>query len=327
MSDADTTANTTADPAANTNTNIDTDTDLLNEANACHDADVPRGAALLRRIAPAALPTDKLPTYAFLLNHVLGEKLGAWPEALQRQQQLWTLPSPPSVLWRQTGAAASAAGDEAVLHRAVAAYAEANAVPVAQAFDIIALSAAMYLTPASGALEAARLTMAAIAPFAEAAWGEACPVDAAAATCLNNIASGLQDRPLTDLRVPELRAALQASAELAYRFWLRAGTWVNAERALYLLAMVGNALGDGAAARAHALAALALLDAHDTEHAEDVDRAFVELERAQACRALGLIDEAAVAAAQSNTLATAFGDAGLTAWFDSRRARLALLPA
>ena len=45
MSDADTTANTTADPAANTNTNIDTDTDLLNDANACHDADVPRGAA------------------------------------------------------------------------------------------------------------------------------------------------------------------------------------------------------------------------------------------------------------------------------------------
>jgi len=303
------------------------DAGLLDEANACHDADVPRGAALLRRIEPAALPAARLPSYAFLLNHVLGEKLGAWPEALQRQQQLLTLPSPPAVLWRQTGAAAVAAGDAASLERATAAYAEANAVPAAQARDVIALSAAMYQVPAADAAEAARLTTAAIAPFTGAAWADACAVDAAAATCLNNIASGLQDRPLADLRVPALRAALQASAELGYRFWQRAGTWVNAERALYLMAMVGNVLGDAAAARTHALAALALLDAHDAEHAEDVDRAFIELERAHACRASGLTDEASAATTQADTLAAAFGDAGLTTWFDSRRARLALLPA
>lgn len=316
MSDADT----------DTDTDPRTPVDMLDEANACHDADVPRGATLLRRIEPAALPADKLPSYAFLLNHVLGEKLGAWPEALQRQQQLLALPSPPAVLWRQAGAAAAAAGDAASRERAAAAYAEASAVPVAQALHVIALSAAMYQVPASNAAEAARLTTAAIAPFGEAAWGEACAIDAAAATCLNNIASGLQDRALADLRVPGLGAALQASAELAHRFWQRAGTWVNEERALYLLAMVGNALGDAAAARTHALKALALLDAHDTHHAENVDRAFVELERAHACRASGLIDEASAATAQANTLAAAFGDASLTAWFDSRRARLALLP-
>lgn len=304
-----------------------THADLLDEASACHDDDVPRGAALLRRIEPAALTADKLPSYAFLLNHVLGEKLGAWPEALQRQQQLLTLPSPPAVLWRQTGAAAAAAGDAASLERATAAYAEANAVPTAQARDIITLSAAMYQAPASNAVEAARVTLAAIAPFREAAWGDACAVDSAAASCLNNLASGLQDRPLADLRVPDLRAALQASAELAHRFWQRAGTWVNEERALYLLAMVGNALGAAAAARTHALKALALLDANDTAHAEDVDRAFIELERAHACCALGLSDEASDATAQANALATAFGDASLTASFDSRRARLALLPA
>ncbi len=312
---------------ADPRTHDELDAELLDEANTCHDADVPRGAALLRRIEPAALPADRLPSYAFLLNHVLGEKLGAWPEALQRQQQLLTRPSPPAVLWRQAGAAAAAAGDAASLDRATAAYAQANAVPLAQARDVIALSAAMYRVPAANAPEAARLTTAAIAPLSEAAWSEPCAIDAAAATCLNNIASGLNDRPLADLRMPDLRAALQACAELACRFWQRAGTWVNAERALYLLAMVGNALGDAASARTHALAALALLDAHDTDHAEVVDRAFIELERAHACRALSLIDEASAAAAQAAALAAAFGDASLTAWFNSRQARLALLPA
>ena len=312
---------------ANANADTRTPAELLDEANACHDADVPLGAALLRRIDAAALPADRLPSYAFLLNHVLGEKLGAWPEALQRQQQLLTLPSPLAVLWRQAGAAAVAAGDAASLQRAVAAYAVATAVPAAQARDVVVLSAAKYQGPASGAADAARLTLTAIAPFSAAAWNEPCAIDAAAAAVFNGIAGDLQDRPLADLRVSELRAALQGSAELAYRFWLRAGTWVNAERALYLRAMVGNALGDAAAARTHAQAALALLDANDTDPAEDVDRAFVELERAHACRALGLIEEATAATAQANTLAAAFGDAGLTAGFDSRRARLTLLPA
>ena len=35
------------------------------------------------RVRSAALPADKLPSYAFLLNHVLGEKLGAWPESVR----------------------------------------------------------------------------------------------------------------------------------------------------------------------------------------------------------------------------------------------------
>ena len=302
-------------------------TELLDQANACHDDDVPRGAALLRAIDAAALPVARHPTYAFLLNHVLGEKLGAWTEALGLHQRLLALPEPDAVLWRQAGAAALGVGDASATERATAAYASANGVDRARALEVLQLSAAMYRVPGQDANTAARLTHAAIAPFDTHPWSAAGPLDSAVAAGLNNIASGLHERPLPDLRAPALREALSRSAELAHRFWLRAGTWVNAERALYLRAMVGNALGDAHTARAHALEALALLDAHDTAHAEDVDRAFVELERAHACRTLGLPEEAAAGTANAEALAAAFGDAGLRRWYESRRARLALLPA
>ena len=67
---------------------------------------------------------------------------------------------------------------------------------------------------------------------------------------------------------------------------------------------------------------MALLDAHDGEHAEDVDRAFLELERWNACVWLGMTDDAADALSRANALAAKFGDAGLTAEFEGRRLRL-----
>ena len=55
--------------------------EALDEADACHDDDPPRAADLLRQLDPAALPPGRLPGLALLLNHVLGEKFAAWPEA------------------------------------------------------------------------------------------------------------------------------------------------------------------------------------------------------------------------------------------------------
>ncbi|HEX7328711.1 MAG TPA: hypothetical protein VF428_09260 [Casimicrobiaceae bacterium] len=304
-----------------------TPSERLAEANACHDDDVPRGAELLRSIDPEALAANETRTYAFLINHVLGEKLGCWAEALKCQRRNLERPERLPVLWRQLGAAASALGDTAVLDEAVSAYAIANEVDAARARDIIQLNAAMCLAPSSAAAEAAARTLAAITPLTEVAWQPESPLDGAAAMCLNNLASGLQDRPLPDLRHAALRTAVERCAGLAHVFWKRAGTWVNVERALYLQAMVGNALGDADAARRFASEALAILDANDADHAEDVDRAFIELERAHACKQLGLNDEAAVAQGNAQAIAGAFSDASLSRWYESRSARLATLPA
>jgi len=79
----------------------------LDEAHACHDAEPARGAQLLRQIDPGQLPVERRSSYAFLINHVLREKLSAWNKAPAKQQQL---NSSPSRLPRQLGAAALAAG-------------------------------------------------------------------------------------------------------------------------------------------------------------------------------------------------------------------------
>lgn len=297
---------------------------LLDDANACHDDEPARAAEMLRQIDPAALPATRLPGLAFLFNHVLGEKLAAWPEAHERCGTLLRAAgdAPPPALYRQAAAAARLAGDAAAESRLSDALAAAVGAPAERARDVVALTALMYAAPSLAAPAAAAAVSAALPTFAAPAWAQATPLDAAAAACVNNIASGLVERPAAELQHPAVRAALADTAELAERLWLRAGTWVNHERAAYLRAMAANALDDAAQARAHARRALALLDEHDTEHAESVDRAFLELEHARACRALALHDDALAAQEAADALASQFDDPGLDAWYAKRRAEV-----
>lgn len=302
----------------------DTPLALLDEADACHDDEPARAADMLRRIDPSALPADRLPGLAFLFNHVLGEKFGAWAEAhgLHAAVLRAAGPSPAIGLWRQAATAAQLAHDDAEAARLTAALGAASGATLAQAQDVVTLTAAMYRLPTQAASDRAATVEAASAPLAAPHWDGPGPLDAAVAACLNSIASTLVELPTAEARQEPLRATIEEAARLAERFWLRAGTWVHHERAAYLRAMAGNALGDAAAARGHALRALALLDANDTAQAESVDRAFIELERARACRDLALHAEAEAAQQSADALAAGFGDAGLDAWFAKRRAEL-----
>jgi hypothetical protein len=111
---------------------------------------------------------------------------------------------------------------------------------------------------------------------------------------------------------------MRDAAEAAHAFWVRCGTWVNEERALYLRALVANALGDGAEALAHADAALGIIDANGDQ---PVDDAFLRLDRA---RALGLEGDAAGQArelAAADAAAANWDDAGLNEWFAAERAK------
>ena len=297
---------------------------LLDQVNACHDDDPSSAAAMLRRIDPAALPAERLPGLAFLLNHVLGEKLGAWPEAHAAFEPLLRAAGaePPLVLRRQAAAAARLGGDDTAAQGLRDALAAAAGLPAARAEDVIALTAASFRVPALASGDAAQVASAVTRVFETQAWEAANPIDAAVAACANNMASGLLERPAGDLQHPALRAVVEDTARLAERFWLRAGNWVHHERAAYLRAMVANALGEAAKSRSHAMRALALLDQHDTADAELVDRAFIELERARACRDLGFGNEAQTSLDHADALAAAFNDAGLDAWFAKRRAEL-----
>ncbi len=301
-----------------------TDIERLDEADACHDDDPPRGAALLREIDARQLPAERWPNYAFLLNHVLGEKLAAWDEALAGQRQLMTLaqPAPVPVLWRQLGCAAQVVGAAEPLEQAVEALASSSGAAPERSRELISLGAAMYLAPSQGAADAGQTALRALAPVMYAAWPTGTALDAQAAACANNIANGMLERSDDDLRNGALRAALACGAELAERLWRRAGTWVQQERALYLRAQACTLLGEPHLTRRHAIDGLALLDAHDSAGGESVDRAFLELERWNACVWLGMADEAEGALSRAQALAAGFNDAGLTQWFETRRQRL-----
>ena len=307
--------------------------EMLSAANDCHDDEPARGAELLRNLDANALAADERPLLAFLLNHVLGEKLGAWREADARQTALLELarsggPSLPAVLLRQAAVAAhlgGAADGPARSASLSAALAESAAVPTGQALELVQLAATAFSLPGLDAAAAGPLVLSALAPLAADPWQQPGGLDSAAAAQCNNIASELVERPLAALQDPTLREALALAAATSQQLWQRAGTWVHWERVRYLRALCASALGDATGARAHAAAGLALLDAHDTAQEQPVDRAFLEMELSWACDALGLAEEAAVAHARAEALAADFGDAGLTAWYRQRSERNRLL--
>jgi hypothetical protein len=300
--------------------------DCLTQADAIHDDDPARAATLLRQIDGAALAAERQPLLAFLLNHVLGEKLGDWADASARSGTLLAQAGTPTpALWRHAAVAARMAGDGAAAAVRTQALAAASGVPAALAAELVALAGAVLQAGTLPAAPAAMLALDALAPLAAPHWQSDSALDVAAAAQCNNLASGFVDRPLADLADPALRAALSLAAETASRLWQRAGTWVNHERASYLRALVSSALGDADAALAHANAGLALLDAHDQTQEQSVDRAFLTLEASFALERLGRADDALASRARADALAAAFGDVGLDAWFAERVARNAAL--
>jgi hypothetical protein len=299
---------------------------LLAQADAIHDDEPERALALLRGLDPAGLPIARLARFAFLANHVFGEKFAQWALAFETLRRLVALAGTdvtPTLL-RHAAIGAQSAGDAAQARAWTSALAEAADAPLAHAQTLVTLGMIGFVVPGEDAENAGRLCLLALQPVAALHARPPTALDRDFAVLTNNLASHLLDRPLDDLAQPDLRTALTLASEHSQRFWRRAGQWVNDERACYLRALAANALGEAAEAARQARAGLAILDEHDTAHAEDVDRAFIELELAQALRATQ-VDESRAALARAETLAARFEDASLTRRFADRRARNAAL--
>lgn len=299
---------------------MQTDAQLLAEADACHDDEPPRAAQLLRQIDSGALGEGDRPLYAFLLNHVLGEKLGDWGVAHRRLAPLLAQvgEAAPAVLWRQGAVAAMLSGEGAAAAAAIAGLARVAPATELQATELVRLAAAGFTVPAAPAAHAGQIALAAMAALEAPHWQSGGALDTAAAATCNNLATALSDRSLEDLREPLLRDALLRAARCSQSLWQRAGNWVNHERACYGLAVAAGALGDAALQRDSAAQGLAQLDMHDSAHEEHVDRAFLELELAHACQRLGRSDEANAARARADALAGSFDDAFLAQWYAQR---------
>jgi len=299
---------------------MSTDAQHLADANACHDSEPQRAAGLLSDIDAAALAEADRPLYAFLLNHVLGEKLGQWGAAQQRLSLLLAAAgaAAPLVLWRQAAVAAMLSGDSDAACEAAAALARAAGASLGQTQDLIRLAAAAFQVPACDAAAAAATTLQALLPLQAPPWQTASALDTPAAACSNNLAAHLSERPTAQLQLPPLREAALQAALCSQRLWQRAGNWVNHERACYGVAVAAGAAGDEQLQHEAAVEGLALLDRHDTAGEESVDRAFLELERAHALQRLGRHVQADAARSRADALAAAFGDDALTDWYRGR---------
>ncbi len=295
---------------------------LLAQADAIHDDDPPRALEMLRGLDAATLSAGRLPRLSFLLDHVLGEKFDLWGEALAGQRALVQragVQATPQI-FRHAAVAAQIAGDVGLARAWTQALAASGDAPLAKARALVSLAAVAFTVSNQGAESAGRLTLQAVQPLAALHAMPGGGLDAAFGAVTNNLASDLLERPVDQLSQPDLRTALQLTASHAQRFWQRAGSWVNRERAHYLSAMVANALGHGAEAAAQARCGLALLDEHDPAGHENVDRAFLELELAMGLRLAGQPGQAE-ALTRALALAARFGKAWLDHWFAERHTR------
>jgi hypothetical protein len=297
---------------------MQSDDQRLNEADACHDEQPERAAALLLGLDPAQLDSERRPLLAFLANHVLGEKLSRWADANALLARLLAHAGAqaPAVLWRQAAVAAAMCGDDAAATQATDALAERAQVGTVQAAELVQLARVAFIVAGLDAPSAAQQVLAAMEPLDTAHWQQASALDTPAAASCNNIAADLSERPVAEL--PALHAALLRAARCSQRLWLRAGDWVHHERACYGLAVAHGALGEHAAALQAARDGLALLDGHDAANEQTVDRAFLELEQSFALHGLRDAAAAANARARADALAARFDDDALQDWYGQR---------
>jgi hypothetical protein len=248
----------------------------------------------------ARLPTEGLPlllqgqddahlaALARLAHHVHGPHLARWQEGQRLQEQLAALPfasaASRALITRLRTSLALAAGEPG----ARAALSPPDRVAVA------ALAANNLAEHDSGAAQC-RLEQA-VAEAQALALPDADPALRTIAASANNVAGALQDLPARSAAQTEL---MLHAATVARRFWARAGTWREVERAEYRLALCHAVAGDGAAAREHARACLDIVAAngHDALEAFFGHEAMARAEHAAgnaAARAAAVAAAAAV---------------------------------
>jgi pyrroline-5-carboxylate reductase len=269
----------------------------LDHLHRIHDDQPDAAAAGLRALDCSALSADQLAGFAFLVNHVLGEKLGQWSEACQRIAPLAARADAPLALLRQHAVAARCAGDAAQARTATAALARRAQVDVAQAALLVRVCA-LNFSPSAKAEELATLAnrAAGIGPSA---------LDPSFGAAFNNVTNGVYYATRQQPVKPGLRRALLRGADAALLFWSRAGGWMEHERALYLCAKVALRAGELSTAAAAAERGLAIVATQGNDPAE---RAFLlQLQAAVAERA-GLPARAAELRADVARLAASLDD-------------------
>lgn len=239
-------------------------------------------AAVAQRLGEGlALVADErqLARLADLAHHVYGEHLGDWRAGAVFIERLAALPAyagegvSGQALRRCMASLALSQGDAAD-----GTAPEFDALSPSDRIRVGAMAAANLAERDIG--RAQRLLQDALDQADRSGLDAADPMNRALAVTSNNLACTLEQK--TD-RSPQERELMILAAHAARRYWERAGTWLETERAEYRLAMTWLKAGEPAQARAHAQECLRIVAAHDG----------VALERLFGWEALGHVEHAA----------------------------------
>jgi hypothetical protein len=276
--------------------------DRLAEAFRIHDDD-PWAARSLMLPLPSQLkePGD-LARLARLATHVLGGLLKRWPEALVIcSQAVAAAGEPQADLLRSLATCATLAGDAIEAAEAEAGLAAVLGSPLPDCATLVRLLVIEQDMTREKLPRWLPLLDSTIAR-ADAIEGPPELVRLLGITANNSAGAMLDWLPAP---TGEAARVLERLARLSFRCWHAVGSWVNHERAHYLMALVLNATGQPAAAAEQARLGLALIQAHEPE---PIDSCFHQLALARALQALG--DEAGSTAvlAEAAALAAGFDD-------------------
>jgi tetratricopeptide (TPR) repeat protein len=240
--------------------------------------------------------TSAIPLGA-LITHVSGEHLGRWAdgEALLERVRAGVQPGSAEdrALWRNVASLRRCAQDDAGAEAAVS-QAIGDASPEAShraRVEAVAAAAMVGQGDLPRATDGYRRACALGAELPDAD-----PAIRALAVTSNNLAQALEEGP----RNPERDGLLRQAAANSRRFWEKAGTWMNVERAEYRLAMTHLVLGEPATALRHAQACLDTILANQGDGLERlfgweaVARARLALGETEAARAALVEAEAAL---------------------------------
>jgi hypothetical protein len=258
-------------------------------------------------------PTDP-PRFAFLVNHLVGEREGAWAEAADLLATTLGDNTHVGVL-RHRAVAESFAGAPVSALALIPAIAEAGDTTARVAALAVHMGVLQFAAPDEPVLQ---LTHAFGAVLGELQFetGRLGRLGAMLAANLNNVTARLLDAEDAPLEDEAYRHTLTEGARLARLAWTAAGTWINRERADHLVALCANLLRAYEDAQKAALSGLRTIDENGSE---DVDRAFLLVELSRAQRGLDKIGESEQSRAAALRLAAEF-DKDTRAWFDARAA-------
>ena len=291
---------------------------LLDDGWAYHDKESERLARELEAAAVAGVSSDLLMPFLHLSTHTIGEHLGDWGRALRLGRLVLDGRTPTfdtAKGWARLQVAAVLAGDPIEAAELELSYLRAAGSNLEAAFLDMRFMLIGCLANSKRLTEAARLYDGAVALLEQIDSTDS--LDRTVASVSNNLGWELYE---TTSRSPGMDMLMRLCADTSLKFWLKCGSWINEEHALYFRALVSNAVGDTRSALADADKALAVID---TQGQRPLDAALLHLARAAALAMLGDENGKSRAITDADVAASKLTATDLQEQFASERAKFA----